>query len=184
MDPQSHDQAPPPSSHTLRSLTTSFLGEPHTPPKLQDDNLGTHSSLLVATDARCKACDLELLVGSMVDLLQEEVLPPGPAHTLPPDPDPSSSTCSQLYDFLPEEQLAATKQELRTILVVPQSHDQAPPPSLHTPHSRASPPSPSSTPGSPPYTGWSPSTGSYWPRTSALHQTSPHSSTRSTACSA
>ena len=44
VDLQSHDQAPPPSSHTLRSLTTTFLGEPHAPAKPQDDDLGTHSS--------------------------------------------------------------------------------------------------------------------------------------------
>ena len=39
-----------------------------------------------------------------------------------------SSSCSQLYTFLPEDQLAATEQELRTVLVDLQSHDQAPPP--------------------------------------------------------
>ena len=51
---------------------------------------------------------------------------------LPPDPGPSSSTGSHLHDFPPEEQLAATEQLLRTILVDLQGHDQAPPPSLHT----------------------------------------------------
>ena len=84
---------------------------------------------------RCKAHGLELVVSSMVGPTQEEVLPPGPAQILPPGPVPSSSTCSQLCDFLPEEQQAATKQELRSDLVGPQSHDRAPLPSLHTPRS-------------------------------------------------
>ena len=53
----------------------------------------------------------------------------------PPDPGPNSSTGSQLHDFRPEEQLAATEQVLRTILGDLQSHDQAPLLALHTLHS-------------------------------------------------
>ena len=39
---------------------------------------------------------------------------------------------SKLHAFLPEEQRAATKEELRTVLGDLQSYDQAPPPALHT----------------------------------------------------
>ena len=38
-----------------------------------------------------------------------------------------------LHEFLPEEQLSTTEQELRTVLGDLQSHDQAPPPALHNP---------------------------------------------------
>ena len=57
------------------------------------------------------------------DLLEEELLPPGLPQVLPPIPSPSSPASSQPYGSLPEEQLAATKQELPTVLVDLQSHD-------------------------------------------------------------
>ena len=131
-DLQSHDQAPLLALHTLRSLSTSFLREPHTPAKLKDI---LHSF----TSSPVSAFDLVTLQGPLghSTLPTSRVTPQGPLGTststtprvtpqgplgpspstgldpcsqekvLLPDPGPRAFTGSQLHDFLPEEQLAA-----------------------------------------------------------------------------